>query len=98
VAVTFPRLAGFSGNWVEGGEYGTFGESVRAAIGSEHPYCSEFLPSLAAEAQAALVLFPEPAALAANVGQRITWVSVATLRELLQGVNEHMSQEHAAAI
>ncbi|MEW1866767.1 hypothetical protein AB0420_00970 [Streptomyces caelestis] len=93
--VRFPRLAAFGVNWVYEGEYVTFQDSIQAAIDSEHPYCSEFLAPLAAEAQSALVLFPGEQAMADGLSAAVGWASPVALRHLLQAIDDHMRREHA---
>ncbi|MFH8734694.1 MULTISPECIES: hypothetical protein [unclassified Streptomyces] len=92
--VLFPRLGGFGANWIYDGEYASIEDSVRAAVDSEHPYCPEFLSPLAAEAQTALVLFPEQESFRVNISEQVPWASIASVRELLALINDHMRHEH----
>ncbi|MFC9619675.1 hypothetical protein ACFTXM_06675 [Streptomyces sp. NPDC056930] len=92
--VRFPGLKGFGVNWIYDGDYSSLAESTAAAIASEHPLCDEFLSPLAAEAQAALVLFPDPRSMQLSLAREIEWVSVSSLRELVTRINEHMLEEH----
>ncbi len=92
--VRFPELSGFGPNWIYEGEYATPAESIQAYIEAEHPFCSEVFPRITSEAQSALVLFPETDALAANVGRAFPWVTHDALREVLQGIDDHMRREH----
>jgi hypothetical protein len=65
-----------------------------AAIGSEHPYCRELLAPLAAEAQSALVLFPEEQAMREGLSPVVRWATPQALRRLLRAVDDHMEREH----
>jgi hypothetical protein len=94
IEVRFPLLSGFGVNWVYGGEFATFEQSVEAAINSEHPYCVDHLAPLAAEAQAALVLVSGLPATANALPAVIGWVTPEALRLLLQAVDDHLRQEH----
>ncbi|MEV5338581.1 hypothetical protein AB0K93_08845 [Streptomyces sp. NPDC052676] len=96
IDVRFPQLSGFGVNWVYGGEFPTLTESVEAAIGSEHPYCAEFLAPLAAEAQSALVLFPGERAMQDGLSPVVGWATPQALRQLLQAIDDHMRREHVA--
>ncbi|MEV5728035.1 hypothetical protein AB0N50_19805 [Streptomyces pharetrae] len=94
IDVRFPQLSGFGVNWVYGGEFPTLAESLDAAIGSEHPYCRELLAPLAAEAQSALVLFPEEQAMREGLSPVVRWATPQALRRLLRAVDDHMEREH----
>ncbi|MEV7955954.1 hypothetical protein [Streptomyces sp. NPDC088141] len=92
--VRFPGLKGFGVNWIYDGDYSSLAESTAAAIASEHPLCNEFLSSLAAEAQAALALSPNPRSMQLALAREIEWVSSSSLRELVNRINAHMLEEH----
>lgn len=62
---------------------------------AEHPFCGEAFSRLAADAQSVLVMFPQPAALSANVTRWIPWVSHDALREVIRTIDDHMRTEHA---
>lgn len=90
--LAFPLLGGFT--MVLDESMGPTAESAASYAGGEHPYCREFLASLAAEAHRALVLFPDAAALRANLWPAIPWISADLLRELLRAVDDHLLREH----
>ncbi|PJE94727.1 hypothetical protein CUT44_26565 [Streptomyces carminius] len=94
VEVKFPRIKGFSW-WVESDEYETLEEGLRAGMESEHPGgCRQELPLLAAEVQEALLLFPDPTELESSLRPVVPWASVSILRQILQLVNRHASEQH----
>ncbi|MGW4839406.1 hypothetical protein [Streptomyces globisporus] len=96
-AARFPELFGFGANWIYDGEYPSVPDSVAAFIDAEHPFCSETFSRLAADAQTALVTFPQPAALSANVTRWIPWVSHEALSEVIRGIDDHMRTEHSGS-
>ncbi|MFD4666001.1 hypothetical protein [Streptomyces halstedii] len=94
-AARFPELIGFGANWIYDGEYPSLSDSVTAFVEAEHPFCSETFSRLVADAQSVLVIFPQPAALSANVTRWIPWVSHDALREIIRRIDDHMRTEHS---
>ncbi|RSS35775.1 hypothetical protein [Streptomyces sp. WAC08241] len=92
----FSALVGFGVNWVYEGEYATLRESIEAAISSEHPFCAEFLAPLASQAQSALVIRPGVHGVANGLAGMIGWATPAALRQVIEAIDAHMRQEHAA--
>ncbi len=78
------------------GEYATLRESIEAAISSEHPFCAEFLAPLASQAQSALVIRPGVHGVANGLAGMIGWATPAALRQVIEAIDAHMRQEHAA--
>lgn len=95
IDVRFPHLAGIGANWVYEGDHVSLEEALRAAVASEHPFCSAFLAPLTAEAQSALVLFPEERAMAEVLAPVIGWATPGALHRLLHVAHDHMRREHA---
>jgi hypothetical protein len=92
--IVFRRLQGFSGNWVDDGEYETLEESMAAAIDSEHPFCAEYLGPISAEAQVALVRqFQSPQAGVA-LARLMPWATAEGLSRVLDIINDHMRHAH----
>ncbi|GAA3619915.1 hypothetical protein ACG5V6_18965 [Streptomyces chitinivorans] len=92
--VKFSSIKDFSW-WVESDEYEDFEESLIAGVESEHPYgCRQKLPILAAEAQEALLTFPDPETLKANLRPAVPWASADILRQILRIANAHMTEQH----
>lgn len=92
--ITYRRLQGFYGNWVDDGEYETLDESVAAAIDAEHPFCAEYLGPISAEAQNALVRkFHSPQA-GASDPRILSWTTAEELSTLLDLINHHMRHAH----
>jgi hypothetical protein len=96
-AARFPELLGFGANWIYDGEYPLLSDSVTAFVEAEHPFCSETFSRLAADAQSVLVIFPQPAALFANVTRWIPWVSHDALREVIRRIDDHMQTDHSGS-
>ncbi|NEE41695.1 hypothetical protein G3M53_92105 [Streptomyces sp. SID7982] len=96
-AARFPELFGFGANWIYDGEFPSVPDSVAAFIDAEHPFCSETFSRLAADAQTALVTFPQPAELSANVTRWIPWVSHEALREVIREIDDHMRTDHSGS-
>ena len=96
-AARFPELFGFGANWIYDGEYPLLSDSIAAFVEAEHPFCSETFSRLAADAQSVLVLFPEPAALSANVTRWIPWASHDALRQITRRIDDHMRTEHSGS-
>ncbi|PZT72316.1 MULTISPECIES: hypothetical protein [unclassified Streptomyces] len=94
-AARFPELFGFGANWIYGGEFPLPTDSIAAFIEAEHPFCGEAFFRLAADAQAVLVLFPEPSALSSNVLRWIPWASHDALRQITRSIEGHMRAEHS---
>ncbi|MDQ0985022.1 hypothetical protein [Streptomyces sp. V2I9] len=96
-AARFPELSGFGATWVYDGEHSSPADAVAAYIEAEHPFCSETFFRPAAEAQAVLVMFPEPAALSAQVTRWIPRVSHDALREVVRSIDGHMRTGHSGS-
>ncbi|MEU2800724.1 MULTISPECIES: hypothetical protein [unclassified Streptomyces] len=96
-AARFPELFGFGTNWIYDGEYPSVPDSVAAFIDAEHPFCSETFSRLAADAQTALVTFPQPAVLSDNLARWIPWVSHEALSEVIRGIDDHMRTDHSGS-
>jgi hypothetical protein len=92
--VRFRMLKGFHDNWMADGEYDSPTEAVRAAIDSEHPYCSDFLSPIASEAQRMFVLYADAQFETGDVRSIIPWASADALSRLLDTINGHMRREH----
>ncbi|WP_369376979.1 hypothetical protein [Streptomyces sp. cg36] len=91
----FPHLCGFTVHLTDDLESATFADAVRSHLAAEHPFCGQSVAPLAAEAQRALVLFPDGSSQRENLLPTIPWVSPDALRELLRTVDEHLLGEHA---
>lgn len=87
---TFPYLFGFDAVLMDEGD-GSFSDTVRSYVSSEHPYCHERAAPYATEAQRALVLFPG----AQGLRPHLSWATRDGLRELIDTVNDHMQREHS---
>lgn len=96
-AVRFPELFGFGANWIYDGEYPSLPDSLMAFVEAEHPFCTETLSRLAADAQSVLVMFPQPAALSTHVTRWIPRVSHDALREVIRSIDDHMRTEHSGS-
>ncbi|MFJ3091233.1 hypothetical protein [Streptomyces sp. NPDC086838] len=96
-AARFPELLGFGPNWIYDGEFPLLSDSIAAFIEAEHPFCSDAFSRLAADAQAVLVLFPEPSALSGNVTRWIPWASHEALRQITRSIDDHMRTEHSGS-
>jgi hypothetical protein len=92
--VMFAGVRAF-GYWVETDEYASLDDCVRAGIGSMHPHeCADGLILLAAQAQEALVLFPDPAVLRRTLGPVIPWASSEVFRMIRDEVQLHFREQH----
>ncbi|GAA2415306.1 hypothetical protein GCM10010420_51510 [Streptomyces glaucosporus] len=91
----FAGLRGFWTTWIDfNDEPRGFAEAVQDAIASEHPFCDEFLPPLARQAQDALVLLHAPSFREASVRHMVPWGEEA-LREPIRITEAHMRYEHS---
>ncbi|WP_256925217.1 hypothetical protein [Streptomyces sp. Amel2xC10] len=69
-----------------------FVRTARAADTSRFPELSGLAPT---GSMTALMIFPQPAVLSANVARWIPWVSHDALREVVRMIGDHMRTEHA---
>ncbi|MET7654310.1 MULTISPECIES: hypothetical protein [unclassified Streptomyces] len=94
VPLTFPELADFT-YWVETDEFETLDECLRAGFDSLHPGdCADKAVGLVAQAQEALLLFPESDTLRAALSAGIPWASRNVLWEITRKGNEHFAEFH----
>ncbi|MER6556330.1 hypothetical protein ABT300_00960 [Streptomyces sp. NPDC001027] len=94
VPLTFPELVDFT-YWVETDEFETLDDCLRAGFDSLHPGdCADKAVGLVAQAQEALLLFPEPDTLRTTLSQGIPWASRSVLREIARKGNRHFAEFH----
>ncbi|MFG3252215.1 hypothetical protein [Streptomyces sp. NPDC048172] len=95
VECLFPLLRGFGDVWLSTGDHPDHASAVDSRVRNEHPTsCYEDLAALAAEAQTALFLFPEPERMAAALKPILFWVSPDRLRQLLDAATAHIAEHH----
>ncbi|GAX55638.1 hypothetical protein SO3561_07199 [Streptomyces olivochromogenes] len=94
VSLAFPQVIDFK-YWVETDEFETLDECLWAGFDSMHPgECASSATALVAQAQEALILFPDPDVLRSTLSQSIPWVSRNVLLEIVRKGNEHLAELH----
>ena len=97
VSLAFPEVIDFK-YWVETDEFETLDECLWAGFDSMHPgECASRATALMAQAQEALLLFPDPDGLRSTLSQSIPWVSRNVLREIVRKGNEHLADLHGVS-
>jgi hypothetical protein len=97
VSLAFPEVIDFK-YWVETDEFETLDECLWAGFDSMHPgECASRATALMAQAQEALLLFPDPDGLGSTLSQSIPWVSRNVLREIVQKGIEHLADLHGVS-
>ena len=95
VECLFPLLRGFGDVWLSTGDHPGLASALDSRVRNGHPAsCHEDLAALAAEAQTALFLFPEPERMTAALKPTLPWVSPEALRRLLEAATAHMAEPH----
>ncbi|MFF4725848.1 hypothetical protein ACFY3M_10960 [Streptomyces mirabilis] len=97
VSLAFPQVIDFK-YWVETDEFETLDECLWAGFDSMHPgECASRATALIAQAQEALLLFPDPDVLRSTLSQSIPWVSRNVLLEIVRKGNEHLAELHGVS-
>ncbi|MFE3266575.1 hypothetical protein [Streptomyces sp. NPDC059215] len=92
--LAFPEVIDFK-YWVETDEFESLDECLSAGFDSMHPgECASRATALIAQAQEALLLFPDPDVLRSTLSRSIPWVSRNVLREIVRTGNEHLAELH----
>ncbi|MET8412181.1 hypothetical protein ABZV34_29450 [Streptomyces sp. NPDC005195] len=92
--LAFPEVIDFK-YWVETDEFEKLDACLSAGFDSMHPgECASRATALIAQAQEALLLFPDPDVLRSTLSQSIPWVSSSVLREIVRMGNEHLTELH----
>lgn len=92
--LAFPEVIDFK-YWVETDEFEKLDACLSAGFDSMHPgECASRATALIAQAQEALLLFPDPNILRSMLSQSIPWVSSNVLREIVRMGNEHLAELH----